>query len=69
MSATIREENMLHKRSPGFRASLAAAAAIGLALVGGGIFAAQDKYTLRVPDGLSFSDFKGYENWQVVSVS
>jgi len=63
---------MLHKRlssSPGFRASLAAAAAIALASLGGGIFAAQDKYTLRVPDGLSFSDFKGYENWQVVSVS
>ncbi len=31
--------------------------------------AAQDKYTLRVPDGLAFSDFKGYENWQVVGVS
>ena len=63
---------MLQKRlssSPGFRATLAAAAAIALALLGGGIFAAQDKYTLRVPDGLSFSDFKGYENWQVVSVS
>jgi len=63
---------MLHKRSSsslGFRASLAAAAAIALAFLGGGIFAAQDKYTLRVPDGLSFSDFKGYENWQVVSVS
>jgi hypothetical protein len=32
-------------------------------------FAAQDKYTLKVPDGLSFSDFKGYEDWQVVSVA
>jgi hypothetical protein len=32
-------------------------------------FAAQDKYTLRVPDGLAFSDFRGYENWQVVAVS
>ena len=31
--------------------------------------AAQDKYTLRVPNGLAFSDFRGYENWQVVSVS
>jgi hypothetical protein len=31
--------------------------------------AAQDKYTLRVPNGLAFSDFKGYENWQVVAVS
>src|SRR6202166_4625956 len=31
--------------------------------------AAQDKYTVRVPNGLAFSDFRGYENWQVVAVS
>jgi hypothetical protein len=31
--------------------------------------AAQDKYTLHVPNGLAFSDFRGYENWQVVAVS
>jgi hypothetical protein len=30
---------------------------------------AQDKYTLKLPNGLPFSDFRGYENWQVVSVS
>jgi hypothetical protein len=30
---------------------------------------AQDKYTLQVPNGLAFSDFRGYENWQVVAVS
>jgi hypothetical protein len=23
----------------------------------------QDKYTLQVPGGLAFSDFKGYEDW------
>ena len=28
------------------------------------VIAAQDKYTLRVPNGLAFSEFKGYENWQ-----
>ena len=33
------------------------------------VMAAQDKYTLRVPNGLAFSDFRGYENWQVVAVS
>jgi Cytochrome P460 len=32
-------------------------------------FAAQDKYSLKIPDGLSFSDFRGYENWQDVAVS
>ena len=31
--------------------------------------AQQDKYTLQVPNGLKFSDFRGYENWQVVAVS
>ncbi len=31
--------------------------------------AAQDKYALKVPNGLAFSEFKGYEGWQVVSIS
>ena len=26
----------------------------------------QDKYTLKVPGGLAFSEFKGYEDWQAV---
>jgi len=26
-----------------------------------------DKYTLKSPDGIAFSDFKGYEDWAVVS--
>src|SRR3974390_2408362 len=30
---------------------------------------AQDKYTVRVPNGLAFSEFKGYESWQVIAVS
>src|SRR6202047_4065579 len=30
---------------------------------------AQDKYAVKVPNGLPFSDFKGYEDWQVVAVS
>ena len=29
----------------------------------------QDKYTVKVPGGLGFAEFKGYESWQVVSVS
>src|SRR5205823_14972707 len=31
--------------------------------------AVQDKYTLKVPGGLAISEFRGYEAWQVVSVS
>jgi len=30
---------------------------------------AQDKYTLQIPGGLSFSEIKGYEQWEVVSPS
>jgi len=31
--------------------------------------AAQDRYTLKVPGGLAFSEFRGYESWQVISIS
>jgi hypothetical protein len=55
--------------SGGLRFVSAAALGIALAVLGASAFSAQDKYTLRVPDGLAFSDFRGYENWQVVAVS
>src|SRR5580698_9321937 len=55
--------------SRGLRVVSAATLGITLAVLGGRAFSAQDKYTLRVPDGLAFSDFRGYENWQVVAVS
>jgi len=29
----------------------------------------QDKYALKIPGGLAFSEFKGYEAWHLVSVS
>src|SRR6266849_8070023 len=29
----------------------------------------QAKYTVRVPNGLAFSEFRGYEGWQTVSIS
>jgi Cytochrome P460 len=30
---------------------------------------AQGKYSVKVPGGLAFSEFKGYEGWHVVSIS
>src|SRR5262249_19345525 len=33
------------------------------------VLAAQDKCTVQVPGGLGFSEFRGYENWQVIAVS
>ena len=38
-------------------------------LLGGRAMSAQDRYTLKVPNGLAFSEFKGYEGWQAISVS
>jgi len=40
-----------------------------LAFFGGRAISAQDKYTLQVPGGLAFSEFRGYEAWQVISIS
>jgi len=39
------------------------------AIVGGIALAAKDRYSLRVPGGLAFSEFRGYENWQAIAVS
>jgi len=54
-------------------ARTAAAGALGLAaalaVFGTVALAQQDKYTLQVPNGLAFSEFRGFEAWQVVSIS
>ena len=44
-------------------------AAAGLALFSGLAIAAQDKYSVKVPGGLGFSEFKGYEAWPAISIS
>jgi Cytochrome P460 len=48
---------------------IVAAMMLVLAIVSGVAISAQDKYTVRLPDGLAFSDFKGYEDWQLISSS
>jgi len=40
-----------------------------LVILGSIVLAAQNKYTLQVPNGLAFSEFRGYENWENVAVS
>jgi len=42
---------------------------LALAVLGGRARSAQDKYSVKVPNGLAFSEFRGYESWQVVSIS
>lgn len=44
-------------------------AAIVLVALAASAHAEQDRYTLKEPNGLGFSDFKGYESWQTVAVS
>jgi hypothetical protein len=40
-----------------------------LSVVAALALAAQDKYTVKVPGGLAFSEFRGYEAWQAISIS
>src|SRR5262245_25658434 len=46
--------------------AIVAAALAGMAVVA---VAEQDRYALQAPGGLAFSEFKGYEQWQVISLS
>lgn len=43
--------------------------AVSLVVSGGIALAAQDRYTVKVPNGLAFSEFRGYETWQDVASS
>ena len=46
------------------------AVAIGwLAVLSGIAMSAEDKYTVKVPGGLAFSEFRGYESWQTIAIS
>jgi Cytochrome P460 len=49
---------------------IGAGVAVALAaLASGAAISAQDRYTLKVPNGLAFAEFKGYERWQVIAIS
>jgi hypothetical protein len=57
----------------GKRMLMVGTATVWLAVLGGLTISAQDsgqnKYTVKVPGGLAFSEFKGYEAWQAISQS
>jgi hypothetical protein len=38
-------------------------------LAAGAAISAQDKYTVKVPNGLAFAEFRGYEGWPVIAIS
>ena len=50
------------------RMTIAIGAAV-LAVLGDAATSAQDKYTVQVPGGLAFSEFKGYEDWPPIALS
>jgi Cytochrome P460 len=49
--------------------ALIAASAVALAVLSENAISTQDRYAVKVPGGLSFSEVKGYEGWQAVSLS
>ena len=54
-------------RRSGIRATAIVAALVGVWDTSA--VSAQEKYALKVPGGLAFAEFKGYEGWQLVSMS
>jgi hypothetical protein len=53
------------KRLAGFTIFAAAVAVVAVLVAAAGY--PQDKYSLTSPSGIAFSDFRGYEDWPVVS--
>ena len=64
---------MKSKRMPAVVIVVVSLAVSVLAVLGGRAVSAQDagqaKYTVRVPNGLAFAEFRGYEGWQTVAIS
>ena len=53
------------ERVAGF--TIVATAVVALAVIVATVVYAQEKYSLKSPSGIAFSDFRGYEDWAVVS--
>jgi Cytochrome P460 len=61
------ENRSFVKRVAGF--TMVATAVAVLAVPVAKAFYAQDKYLLKSPSGIPYSDFRGYEDWAVVSTA
>jgi hypothetical protein len=68
--AQEQQEQKIETRSAGERIAgftiVAIAVAVLAVLVATAVYA-QEKYSLKSPSGIAFSDFRGYEDWAVVS--
>ncbi len=63
MEALGKKGSAMNRKS---KLTIAMATAVFTVLVVTVVYA-QDKYSLKSPGGIAFSDFKGYEDWAVVS--
>ncbi len=63
MEILVKKGSAMKRKS---KLTIAIATAV-LAVLGAVALYAQDKYTLKSPSGIAFSDFRGYEDWAVVS--
>jgi hypothetical protein len=59
----VKERSAMKRKN---KLTIAIATAVLAVLVATAVYA-QDKYSLKSPSGISFSDFRGYEDWAVVS--
>ena len=63
MEILVKKGSAMKRKS---KIAIAIATAALVVLVATALYA-QDKYSLKSPSGIAFSDFKGYEDWAVVS--
>ncbi len=71
-SAVQQQEQNMQKRSFAMRIASLAMVATAVAVLAVPVvkaFQTQDKYSLKSPSGIPFSDFRGYEDWSVVSTA
>src|SRR5437764_634489 len=73
-SVAQKQQQNIEKRSTAERiagfTTAAVAAAVLAAAIATAVYAQvqnNDKYSLKSPSGIAFSDFRGYEDWSVVS--
>jgi hypothetical protein len=55
-------------RNTRFQVSADTTAMLTLAVLARAAISAEDKYNLKVPGGLAFSEFRGYEDWAVIAI-
>ncbi len=63
MEILVKKGSAMKRKS---KLTIAIATAMFAVLTSTGFYS-QDKYTLKSPSGIAFSDFRGYEDWSVVS--